>query len=157
MPKNRRSRDIISSRTGKAIYHVDIIPLSDNEFQETDSFGTTRTYDDRGALHSFGDEPSMSYRNDKGNIVTMEWHKHGLLHRANKPAVILFSDICEENIVNSKPIKFVFYDEGELHGENNLPAIIDFKKGVTQFWKHGKYIREEITATATQASPAKPS
>jgi len=109
--------------------------------------GQEEFYDDFGRLHSFNDEPAVTWKNG-----SKAWYEHGKKHRDNDmPAVI--NVVCDtiqakewyQNDLlhrdGDKPSKIsfgdkYFYSHGLLHRDNDLPAVIR-KNGEREFYVYG--------------------
>jgi hypothetical protein len=87
--------------------------------------GVKQTFNERGVLHSFDDEPAVSYA-DGHKEWWKEWYNDGKRHRDNdKPAIIGY-DGSES-----------WYKDGELHRDNDEPAFIS-SYGTKEYWKNDK-------------------
>jgi hypothetical protein len=82
-----------------------------------------KTYDEKRKLHSFNDEPAVSYPDG-----TRVWYKHGVKDRAGGPALIT-------------PGGIYFYKNNKLHNADG-PAVI--KDGEPpQYWRDGVRYTEQ--------------
>jgi hypothetical protein len=59
---------------------------------------------------------------------TIEWYRHGKLHREGGPALIT-------------PLQVEWWRQGVLHRDDR-PAVI-FNNGASEFWVNGKLVRKE--------------
>ena len=85
-------------------FHFDETTHAKTEFWTT----CTKTFNSRGELHSFGDEPAISCKNG-----ALAWHKDGLLHRdGDKPAIISAEGNQE------------WWKNGYRYRENGLPIVV---------------------------------
>jgi len=83
------------------------------------------TYDEKGRLHSFGDNPAIVWSSGG-----KEWFYHGLHHRdGDKPAVIGGDGHME------------WYKHGKRHRDNDKPAVI-WANGSEEYWRYGKIHRD---------------
>jgi len=85
----------------------------------------------RWLLHSFNDEPSVTFTNDKGEVMQW-WHWMGMTHRDEGPAWIRsfshsMSDTYEE----------CYYKHGKIHRDNG-PAWTNGFSGIESYFKDGK-------------------
>lgn len=125
-------------------HNPETICLEDFPFEETQ--------DENGQYHSFNDQPALIYSIEDENQIFI-WYNHGVISREdNKPSMIVTSKTKyatsnssqQLHSFNDDPAEMQFYygqsgkslyvtwmKNGELHRENNLPAIIVFSSPLT--------------------------
>lgn len=71
-----------------------------------------------GLKHNIDDnDPFVTISGDYttvGDYTTLKWYRHGLLHRNNKPAVIVFYNLPAGGILRDS-IKYEYYRHGRIH------------------------------------------
>lgn len=88
--------------------------------------GEIKIYRIFGLLHSFNDEPTVTYESGR-----KEWFKRGLMHRDDdKPALI-----------NSDGSQY-WYKNGKVHRDNDKPAII-YPFGESRWYQDGLPHRDD--------------
>ncbi len=89
--------------------------MTQYKYDDTMKFRFTKN--EHNEYHSFDDKPSLEYLDD--SIIS--WHKNGVLHRIDKPALI-------RTLINGYKLE-EYYNDGKLHSPNiNIPACIDNKE-----------------------------
>lgn len=153
-------------------YNPDEVFFDDSNINKTYESGweVVKTFDENGLLHSYNDVPSLSRRDDVAK--EFQWHSHGELYREdNKPVYVSFIndnyyatyDEKGAHCFNDMPSIVQFYkafscritwSEGaNKHRENDLPAIIAWKKVISDinaarhitnesYYEHGKRHRK---------------
>ncbi len=97
------------------------------QYKYDDTMKFKYTKDENNEYHSFDDKPSLEYLD--GSIIS--WHKNGVLHRIDKPALI-------RTLINGNKLE-EYYNDGKLHSPNiNIPACID--NGIKKLY----YMGEEL-------------
>jgi hypothetical protein len=94
---------------------------------------TCETFDEKGLLHSYNDEPSMVEIEDDGFRIIV-WHSHGEIYREDNPAYVILSFDSFRT----------FDNEHELHSFHGMPSRIDFDQNTIDLdWHdHGTIHRE---------------
>ena len=122
---------------------------------------STSTYDEFGKFHSYDDEPS--YVDFRGSHSLISWYSHGILLRGVQlypdESFITFQVNRQVHSFDDKPssinydAKYNRFDlkwnhNGELHRENDLPALIQWESGHSQahlteyYYEYGDLHRE---------------
>jgi hypothetical protein len=64
------------------------------------------------------------------------WYQNGLLHRIDGPAI---EEECFSFQHNRYVINKMWYQNGLLHRIGDRPAVIDYVKGIQEWWLNGQY------------------
>lgn len=107
-------------------------------------FQDNKTFDDKGRLHSFNDEPSQVLI-EPNKKLSLIWHVHGVPYRANNKPVHVeilshsyktydeneklhsYNGMPASILFHLKALRLTWYKNGVCHRENNLPADVYYR------------------------------